>query len=114
MNIKHMSINPIELLRLKQELTQAEFAQKLELDSLGQYHRYLKICSPKLLAAISDVFGQDLHNDVIAYLVGEQKRCRKELARFQTAQVSSMAGSESRHPATDPVAYMDSLIDNLK
>ena len=114
MNIKHMSINPIELLRLKQELTQAEFAQKLELDSLGQYHRYLKICSPKLLAAISEVFGLDLHNDVIAYLVSEQKRCRKELARLQTAQVSSITGAAVRHPALEAGDYMDSLIDNLR
>jgi len=114
MNIKHKDIHPVELLRIKLDLTQADFARELRLDGLGQYHRLLRSCNERLLQTIRERYSQDLSSDIIAHLVSELRRAHKELKRSRVSQTLTNHDRGTKPIEAEQGSYMDSLIDNLK
>lgn len=114
MNIKHHNVHPVEWLRLQQRLTQSDFAQKLGLDGLGQYQRYLKSCHKKLLLNIIDEYGLDLSHDVISYLNGQIRVLRMQLKNLSPARKSGGRVVKTANLASDASSSMESILERLK
>jgi len=67
-NAQLKKVNPIELYRIKQELSQAEFAERLGYTNAGNYRSHCKRFSANILRKINDEFGVDLRAKVISHL----------------------------------------------
>jgi len=107
MNIKHNNINPVELLRLKQGKTQAEFAVELGFRDHNEYGRNLKRFSRKLIQAINAVCGIDLTEEIIAFLCSENNRLTHEIK-----SLTGLSQPIRRTNACDP--SFDNIIDGIK
>lgn len=67
------NMNPIELFRVKHELSQKEFAEKLGYASASSYRQHRNSFSRDILGRISDLYGTDLRDEVIRHLRAKLK-----------------------------------------
>lgn len=82
------NVNPIELFRAKQELSQQEFAEKLGYTSAGSYRQHRNTFSRDILGRISELYGTDLRDEVICHL-------RTKLKSAESMPDSEKAGKGS-------------------
>lgn len=114
MNIRHHNIHPVELLRLKEGLTQGEFAKKLRLDSQGQYHRYLNCSHWSLLLNIREEYGLDISQEVIAFLNSKLRAVSKQLREHSRSRNHRQATVNATQTNTDAISSLDGIITNIK
>lgn len=104
MNIRHRTMNPVELLRIKHDMTQAELAEQLGFKDASDYHRNLRRFSPRLIAGIYEYFGVDISGDIIAFLCGENRRLANEMSTQKGTQKTKRDNKKSDASFDDVVA----------
>lgn len=93
------NINPIELIRLSEKLTQQEFAEKLGYNEQGTYAYHRNQFTADIIAKIQSVYDRDMNADIIAYLRAEVRKLTKEL--------KAVTSLEKKHLSNDVDAWKD-------
>lgn len=94
-----LDINPIELQRIKQNMSQKEFSSKLGYKSTTTYRDNMNKFSDDILKRINNVYGIDLNRDVITHL------------KYRLKQLT-VSNKPQNKPHKDTVAS-SSDVDNL-
>lgn len=86
MNINFKNENPIEMLRIKLNMTQNEFAAALKYDNVAMYAYHKNVFSEDIRVRIKEIYSVDLTSEIIAYLLCKIRslRPKKEARKGST------------------------------
>lgn len=76
MNINFKKENPIEMLRIKHNMTQKEFAAVLNYENVESYAYHKNVFSEDIRGRIQEIYSVDLTSDIIAYLLARIRSLR--------------------------------------
>lgn len=93
MNINFKNENPIEMLRIKNNMTQNEFATALKYSNVAKYAYHKNVFSEDIRQRIKDIYSVDLTSAIIAYLLSRIRSMRPE------KQPRSSRGDKDAGPA---------------
>jgi hypothetical protein len=74
MNYKMIKDNPIEILRIKHNLSQKDFFRMLDYNNVATYRHHMNEFTEDILKRIRNIYEADLTMEVIAYLKYQLKQ----------------------------------------
>jgi len=77
MRINIIEINPIEMLRIAEKLSQKKFAEKLGYRSKDQYSYHSKEFTKDIIVRVYNIYGIDIVPDIISFLKNEVKSLKR-------------------------------------
>jgi len=78
MNPKWQKINPVELIRMSEKTSQAEFAEKLGFNSKDNYRNHMTRFTKRIIGKINEIYGVDITEEIIIYLHHEIRKFKKQ------------------------------------